>query len=376
VPDRSSSRARLARTASPAKGRTEVAVTQPPQVDQILELQRTAGNAAVTALLRQRAVPETPPATPAASNEQPLPLNDAFIEQVAHGMTYEDTLGPSQQELLRRYGYTASGPFSGKHDFQMWTFLPADPEAHPVPPIVSFRGTSSLDDVLADLEPEGIGMDQFEANRELIGAQLAAANRFGHAIVTGHSLGGALAQIAAVYFAPAVSRIVTFQSPAIDRNLVRQLENYNEQAGENAVVSSHYRMAGDPVTLGGEAFTPGVVTTFSQRDTPEEALLYAALGPAAGAAARGVAMHQSMPLTAAAFQGGHGDLLPGVADPGTRLRGVEQHGTAAENDEFRYGELARWGAGTYVRRLRMLRTLGGGLGPLLPYLGTGGFGPR
>jgi pimeloyl-ACP methyl ester carboxylesterase len=324
----------------------------------------------VTALLRQHAGPDTGPPSSTSAGEELLPLNDAFIEQVAHNMTYKDALDASDQTLLRRYGYTAGGPFNGQHDFQMWTFVPADPEQHPVPPIVSFRGTSSLDDVLSDIEPEGIGMDQFEANRGLIEARLTAALRFGRAIVTGHSLGGALAQIAAVHFAPAVSRIVTFQAPGIDRDLVRRLETFNEQAGENAIVSSHYRMEGDPVPQGGEAFTPGVVTTFSHRDTAAETALYMALGVMGGGAARGVAMHQSMPLTAAAFQSGRGDLLPGVTDPGTRLRGVEQHGTAAEGGAARYGELARWGAGTYVRRLRMLRALGG-LGPMLPF-GAGG----
>jgi pimeloyl-ACP methyl ester carboxylesterase len=102
-------------------------------------------------------------------------------------------------------------------------------------------------------------MYQFNPNRAVIDAQTAAAATHGPIISAGHSLGGALAQIVAAAFPDRVGRIVTFQAPGVSAETAKQIVDYNAAHPDEAIESSHHRVKGDLVPMGGEALTPGVI---------------------------------------------------------------------------------------------------------------------
>jgi hypothetical protein len=161
--------------------------------------------------------PETPP---------PLVTSDAVIEQLAHGMVAKD-LDSKDEAFLKTNGYDALPIIRGQHEFVMRTFVPTQAGKAP---IVAFRGTvpSKAQTLIADLDPSGIGMYQFNPNRALIQDQMNAAAGHGKVISAGHSLGGALAQIAAATFPDLVGRIVTFQAPGVSKETAKKLEDYNK----------------------------------------------------------------------------------------------------------------------------------------------------
>jgi len=197
------------------------------------------------------------PEAAAAAKDQPLANTEAMIEQLAHGMVAKE-LDDNDEKFLRINGYKAMPIIRGQHEFVMRTFLPTqDGKA----PIVAFRGTvpTKVQTIIADLDPTGIGMYQFNPNRALIEGQIQAASAHGKIISSGHSLGGALAQIAAATFPDAVGRIVTFQAPGVSREMAQRLVNHNEQHPDEAIDSSHHRVKGDLVPMGGQALTPGTI---------------------------------------------------------------------------------------------------------------------
>src|SRR4051812_41604290 len=200
----------------------------------------------------------------ARSEDQPLTNADAVVEQLAHGMIDKE-LGAKDEHFLQVNGYQALPIIRGVHEFVMRTFLPTRSGK---PPIVTFRGTrpSKIQTVIADLDPTGIGMYQFNPNRGLIDAQMLAAASHGQVISSGHSLGGALAQIAASTFPDRVQRIVTFQSPGVSREMVAKLEKYNAEHPDAEIESSHHRVKGDLVPMGGQALTPGVIHNHEMTD--------------------------------------------------------------------------------------------------------------
>ena len=203
------------------------------------------------------------PATETAKKPEPLANTDAMIEQLAHGMVAKD-LDDKDREFLAVNGYDAMPIIRGAHEFVMRTFVPTQAGK---PPIVAFRGTvpSKVQTLIADLDPSGIGMYQFNPNRAMIEAQMQAAASHGKVVSSGHSLGGALAQIAAATFPDLVASIVTFQAPGVSKETAQALEKYNAENPEDAIDSSHHRVKGDLVPLGGEALTPGVIHNHEMR---------------------------------------------------------------------------------------------------------------
>jgi hypothetical protein len=269
--------------------------------------------ASFSQLTGQQQTSEAP--TPAAAVPPPL-AEDALIEQLSHGMVAKD-LDAKDLEFLEQNGYRAMPIIRGQHDFVMRTFLPT--EGSNRKPIVAFRGTvpSKPQTIIADLDPTGIGMYQFNPNRAMIDSQMAMAHQFGQIISTGHSLGGALAQIAAATFPDRVGRIVTFQAPGVSKAMAKQLEDYNEEHPDEAIMSTHHRVQGDLVPMGGQALTPGVVV--DHKMTGGSAL-----------SRNPLSKHVSMPLAEEATEQGqevpihddsHGSVETGV------------HGTDQENAE-------------------------------------------
>jgi hypothetical protein len=220
------------------------------------------------AVERQPAVEAVPPAAsfaeltgePRAADkaaDRPLTNPDSVVEQLAHGMVDKD-LNDKDLRFLEVNGYDALPIIRGKHEFVMRTFIPTQDGK---PPIVAFRGTvpTKVQTIIADLDPSGIGMYQFNPNRALIEAQVLGAAAHGKAISAGHSLGGALAQIAAAAFPASFSRIVTFQAPGVEAATAKKIADHNEANPDEAIESSHHRVKGDLVPTGGDALTPGMI---------------------------------------------------------------------------------------------------------------------
>jgi hypothetical protein len=188
---------------------------------------------------------------------EPMTNHDALVEQLAHGMVAKD-LTDADKAFLDLNGYRAMPIIRGKREFVMRTFVPTKGDKDP---IVSFRGTvpSKVDTLIADLDPSGIGMYQFNPNRDVIAGQMQAAAAHGKIISAGHSLGGALAQIAAATFPDLCGSIVTFQAPGVQREVAAALAKYNDEHAGEEIMSSHHRVKGDLVPMGGQVLTEGTV---------------------------------------------------------------------------------------------------------------------
>ncbi|MEG4054346.1 MULTISPECIES: calcium-binding protein [unclassified Microcoleus] len=192
-----------------------------------------------------------------------MPSSPAAYETIAKQVVYIDN-DPQSQTLVQT-GLTAAGyqidrtfddPGTGFHAIGLISTTPDKP------PILVFRGTDSLVDDIANADPRGAGFNQFEANKQALGnwlteiSQDTAKNpsRLPPDLL-GHSLGGAITQLAATEFTSTIGDIVTFNSPGVDQSTVN---TFKQKAGAGKNVT-HYIVNGDFVSLGGEAFIPGKV---------------------------------------------------------------------------------------------------------------------
>ncbi len=127
------------------------------------------------------------------------------------------------------------------------------------PPVLAFEGTHDVYDLLTDLDPAGVGVTQFIAMRKKIKETLQfASQQTGRGILlTGHSLGGALAQLTAAQFSGQFkfADVVTFQAPGITKTWLDFYEATTK--GKDRPDVTHYTQAGDPVAHAGEAALPG-----------------------------------------------------------------------------------------------------------------------
>lgn len=244
----------------------------------VIQLQRERGNRHVSKILKgliqrddaghDRQADQAGDQTPGIQREEVSAESvyerisgDAVYETLAHEMVYEDTLSPAQRRTLTSLGYRPRPLVTDEvSDFQMQGFSPLDNEAgHSRQPVLAFRGSESIQDVIDDLNTQGVGALQMRRNLNSIMDQMEAMG--GRVIVTGHSLGGALAQMAAALFPSRVIRVVTFQSPGVPADLIAQLTHYNENVPEDQRISSdHYQAEGGIVDAAGQAHTPGQIT--------------------------------------------------------------------------------------------------------------------
>ncbi|MDO4570721.1 MAG: CARDB domain-containing protein [Planctomycetia bacterium] len=119
--------------------------------------------------------------------------------------------------------------------------------------IYMMRGTEEIpqltDIIWADLDEEGIGLDQYNTAKNSIRNWTARQSE--SVILLGHSLGGSLVQWGAADLAPTgkISRVLTFQSSGISVEAVNRFNEYS-----NGIDVKHYVSNGDMVSLAGEAF--------------------------------------------------------------------------------------------------------------------------
>jgi serralysin len=152
-----------------------------------------------------------------------MPSSPAAYETIAKQLVYVDN-NPQFQTLVQT-GLSAAGyqidrtfddPGTGFHAIGLISTTPDKP------PVLVFRGTDSLIDDVANADRRGVGFNQFEANKQALGnwltqiSQDTAKNpRRLPPDVLGHSLGGALTQLAATEFTSTIGDIVTFNSPGV-----------------------------------------------------------------------------------------------------------------------------------------------------------------
>ncbi len=256
---------------------------------------------------------------------------DVILEQLAHKGAY----GGLDNRKLAGWGYKEMGaaqdPESG---FRAVLFVPTEEalagktdQAKVItaihggkpPPVLAFRGTKEKRGMQDDTTKAGVGTYQFASNEGRVKDIMGMAG--GKVIVAGHSLGGALAQLAATHFPGNVSRVVTFQSPGIPKEESDKLDEHNKNAAPvDQVKSTHHRAEGDAVHLAGEALTDGDVFTY-------------------GSVGVGNPMdHMSFPL--ARLAAARGDMIPGINDAdvgdkgGDKLVNVEKTSAKDEKDSL------------------------------------------
>jgi hypothetical protein len=194
---------------------------------------------------------------------EPIPNQDIIYEQLAHNLAY----GKYDVQQLAAWGYGPPkvviplNPVTG----MFAVAVEPDPELDPAEltelhgglaprAVIAFRGSTDAVDWADDLSTQGIGAAHFAAHKVEIAAALAQFAKDGAPDVTGHSLGGALAQLAATV--GPVNRVVTFQAPGISPELAAQVPE--------EVQATHHRAAGDPVAWAGGTHLPGEEYIYNQ----------------------------------------------------------------------------------------------------------------
>ncbi|WP_189062736.1 hypothetical protein [Deinococcus arenae] len=220
---------------------------------------------------------------------------DAFLENAAIGMGYEDAKGSALEgqgdyqdrrrggqpaALLAYFGYHAQDLIMGKWGLQVRILTPIPGRARYKDVIVIWRGTEgvafdlktnkpgTIDTKIGDFAPGSIGYYQITQNKDVLDHQLAQARAHGPLLMVGHSLGGGLAQLAATMYPQYTRTVVTFQGANIDQKDINRLIQYNQKNPALAITARHYRADGDVVPTSGDAAVPGQIYYFDPQWRP------------------------------------------------------------------------------------------------------------
>ena len=182
-----------------------------------------------------------------------IPAYHVIVEQLAHKYAY----GAGDEATLESWGYEIAAEHEDSSSgFRVISFSAMngamDPDGKPLKPVVAFRGTANAGGALDDVNNQGVGTFQFSRNEKEIEQVASAAQGPTKPDSTGHSLGGALAQLAVARFPGLFSNIVTFQAAGINGTEAQRIDSEEHEA-------THYRTGGDLVHAGGETFARGEV---------------------------------------------------------------------------------------------------------------------
>jgi len=189
--------------------------------------------------------------------------NDIEFEILAHQLAYHGQVPQEFKETVEKLGYQPEYVEvidDASTGFFCAVLKPTNPEESP---LIIFRGTEPsnginelIKDLSTDLDVLGSGYQQYKANQEQIKALVdayASESNTGKVNVTGHSLGGGLAQYTTIDNAEKIERTITFQSAGLSESMVEEgnknLENLPEDDRPEIV---HHRGKGDVVPAPGE----------------------------------------------------------------------------------------------------------------------------
>jgi hypothetical protein len=214
------------------------------------------------------------------------PLNHEFLEVLAKNLVYQDWDNDAArlEGVLSQFRDKVNGfeyrldQFNGAS--AIWgsnapNFYAIGLVADGAPPILVTRGTNDLTDWLSNINENGVGFDQFYNYRIAIDQWLNSLGSRGYsqAYITGHSLGGALAQWFASYYTSfrqqPLAGVVTYNAPGISKLIQKGGEEFGTSAFRKNLVDdvTHYIANGDIVSLFGDDFIDGNISKFSRTDT-------------------------------------------------------------------------------------------------------------
>jgi hypothetical protein len=153
-------------------------------------------------------------------------------------------------------------PVKGRDGFMAVVLTP---RRDGLPTIVAFTGTDDPLDLFADLHPSGVGYQQFKRNTPWIERAIKGAKQ--PLVLTGHSLGGGLAQMAAATFGAkySIAEVVTFQSSGIPAHLKRKFEAIGKGKKPE---TTHWVAENDAVNVAGQTKLAGdTYTVRNQKKT-------------------------------------------------------------------------------------------------------------
>lgn len=194
-----------------------------------------------------------------------IPSRHVMDEFTAHRIAYKDAAGlmngsalsPKEVEILENGGYDPDNIMvrTGPNGFQAVLIMPADDD---VAPMLAIRGTADMAGAMTDADPAQVGDYQYKNNRETIQEMLDAAG--GNVDLSGHSLGGAMAQIIAANHTGNVNRVTTFQSPGISAESAQKFnDNVANMSEEDRPEVAHHIVKNDLVSKAGEENLPGSI---------------------------------------------------------------------------------------------------------------------
>lgn len=160
----------------------------------------------------------------------------------------------SERDWLDENGFEHIRYYEGQMDLEFHTFRRRNGSGAP---IIAFRGSTSFGDMFQDIVTDlpSVGHTQFHSNIDMI---RGAVEELGTpCIALGHSLGGALAQLAAIYLTERVSQVITFSSTGVNTTNMRVLSRAGVPQ-ERLPWSAHWSTEGDTAPIAGNYFTPGV----------------------------------------------------------------------------------------------------------------------
>jgi hypothetical protein len=274
-----------------------------------------------------------------ASGGTRIKKQDIDLEQVGHGMIYQDQLNDSQSQWLQERGYQTQWFPDGKvveagSGLNYGLLLPTpEGKAAGREPILAFRGTSDLATLWQDMDinsPGHGGIQQILKGFPVAYLQ-GIVGEYGKLVVTGHSLGGALAQHFTGTHPGLVKRLVTFQSAAPNGKQYQQNMAALDKKDRPEVV--HHIAKGDIVDLVGGEHLEG---TFFEHDL-------AATGMASvSSLARIKQAHTSQLLNTEDIVGANQTLANGEKAQGTHQSPIKEYqGTRPYGVKSRMAEFGR-----------------------------------